>query len=77
MSVRFADGAIGATSQQYPLLMASLGVEAVKKWADTGEKPENTPGKDFFDTGVALVTDNPVDGVPSISSAEGLELCWG
>ena len=72
-----ADGAIGATSQQYPLLMASLGVEAVKAWADTGAKPENTPGKEFFDTGVALVTDSPVDGVPSISSAEGLELCWG
>ncbi len=72
-----ADGAIGATSQQYPLLMASLGVEAIKAWADDGSKPENTPGKDFFDTGVALVTDSPVDGVPSISSAEGLELCWG
>jgi len=72
-----ADGAIGATSQQYPLLMASLGVEAVKAWADSGMKPENTPGKDFFDTGVALVTDSPVDGVPSISSEEGLKLCWG
>ncbi len=72
-----ADGALGATSQQYPLLMASLGVEAIKAWADDGTKPENTPGKDFFDTGVALVTDNPVDGVPSISSAEGLNLCWG
>ncbi len=72
-----ADGVIGATSQQYPLLMAALGVEAIKKWADEGVKPEPTPGKDFFDTGVALVTDSPVDGVPSISSKEGLELCWG
>ncbi len=72
-----ADGVIGATSQQYPLLMASLGVEAIKKWAEEGIKPELTPGKDFFDTGVALVTDTPVDGVPSITSAEGLELCWG
>ncbi|NRB02935.1 MAG: sugar ABC transporter substrate-binding protein [Rhodobacteraceae bacterium] len=72
-----ADGELGATSQQYPLLMAALGVEAVKTWAETGQKPENTPGKEFFDTGVALITDNPVDGVPSISSAEGLELCWG
>ncbi|WP_170415763.1 sugar ABC transporter substrate-binding protein [Ruegeria atlantica] len=70
-------GVIGATSQQYPLLMASLGVEAVKKWADEGTKPENTPGKDFYDTGVALITDQPVDGVESISVAEGLELCWG
>ncbi|MEO0402216.1 MAG: substrate-binding domain-containing protein [Pseudomonadota bacterium] len=72
-----ADGAIGATSQQYPLLMAALGVEAIQKWADEGIKPELTPGKDFFDTGVALVTDSPVDGVPSISSEEGLALCWG
>ncbi|MEL7026817.1 MAG: sugar ABC transporter substrate-binding protein [Pseudomonadota bacterium] len=72
-----ADGVIGATSQQYPLLMAALGVEAIKKWAEEGIKPELTPGKDFFDTGVALVTDSPVDGVPSITSAEGLELCWG
>ncbi len=72
-----ADGRIGATSQQYPLLMAALGVEAIKKWADEGVKPEPTPGKAFFDTGVALVTDNPVEGVPSITSAEGLELCWG
>lgn len=72
-----ADGVIGATSQQYPLLMASLGVEAIKKWADEGVKPENTPGKDFFDTGVALVTDQPVDGVESISVAEGMERCWG
>jgi fructose transport system substrate-binding protein len=71
------DGVIGATSQQYPLLMASLGVEAVKKWADEGVKPENTPGKNFFDTGVGLITDKPVDGVESISVAKGLELCWG
>jgi fructose transport system substrate-binding protein len=72
-----ADGVIGATSQQYPLLMASLGVEAIKKWAEEGIKPELTEGKNFFDTGVALVTDNPVDGVESISVAEGMELCWG
>lgn len=70
-------GVIGATSQQYPLLMASLGVEAVKKWADAGVKPETTPGKDFFDTGVGLITDKPVDGVGSISVEKGLELCWG
>ena len=71
------DGVIGATSQQYPLLMAALGVEAVKKWADEGVKPEPTPGKDFYDTGVALVTDKPAEGVESISVAEGKALCWG
>ena len=71
------DGVIGATAQQYPLLMASLGIEAIKQWADDGSKPKNTPGKDFFDTGAVLVTDQPVDGVDSISVAEGLERCWG
>ncbi len=70
-------GVIGATSQQYPLLMAALGVEAVAKFAETGEKPQPTPGKDFTDTGVALVTDEPADGVESISVEEGLEKCWG
>lgn len=72
-----AEGVIGATSQQYPLLMASLGVEAVKKFADTGEKPKPTAGKNFFDTGVKLVTDKPVKGVESIDTKEGLAKCWG
>ncbi len=72
-----ADGVIGATSQQYPLLMASLGVEAIAAWAKDGTKPENTPGKSFFDTGVSLVTDKAVDGVESISVQEGTDRCWG
>jgi fructose transport system substrate-binding protein len=70
-------GIIGATSQQYPLLMASKGMEAIKAFADTGKKPEKTPGLDFFNTGTSLVTDHPVDGVPSISVEEGLKKCWG
>lgn len=72
-----ADGVIGATSQQYPLLMASKGIEAIAQFASDGTLPENTEGKDFFDTGVALVTDNPADGVDSISVQEGTDLCWG
>ena len=72
-----ADGVIGATSQQYPLLMASLGVEAIAQYAKDGTLPEPTEGKDFTDTGVALVTDAPVDGVESIGVEEGLEKCWG
>ncbi|NCO20895.1 MAG: sugar ABC transporter substrate-binding protein [Rhodobacterales bacterium] len=72
-----ADGVIGATSQQYPLLMASLGIEAIAAFAADGTLPANTEGKDFFDTGVALVTDAPVDGVESISVEEGTARCWG
>jgi fructose transport system substrate-binding protein len=71
------DGVIGATSQQYPLLMASKGIEAIAAWAKDGSKPAVTEGKDFFDTGVALITDKPVAGVESINSTEGKNLCWG
>ena len=56
-------GVIGATSMQFPLLMASMGVEAVAEFAKSGTKPSPTPGLDFFDTGVALITDKPVPGV--------------
>lgn len=72
-----AEGIIGATSMQFPLLMASLGVEAVVEFAKTGNKPASTEGLDFYDTGVELVTDEPVAGIPSITSAEALKKCWG
>jgi fructose transport system substrate-binding protein len=71
------EGQIGATSQQYPLLMASKGIEAIAAFAKDGTKPQATEGKNFFDTGVNLVTDKPADGVTSISVKEGLEKCWG
>jgi fructose transport system substrate-binding protein len=71
------DGTIGATSQQYPVKMAELGVEAIKTIEEGGEKPANTAGKEFYDTGVALVTDKKAEGVESISVAEGEKLCWG
>ena len=71
------DGTIGATSQQYPVKMAELGVEAIKTIEEGGEKPANTAGKEFYDTGVALVTDEKAEGVDSISVAEGEKLCWG
>ena len=71
------DGQIGATSQQYPLLMASLGIEAIAAFAKDGTKPKPTEGKEFFDTGVNLVTDKPANGVPSIDTKEGTDKCWG
>lgn len=71
------DGVIGATSMQFPLLMASMGVEAIVEFAKSGKKPETTPGLDFFNTGVELITDKPVDGLPSITSADALGKCWG
>ncbi|MBR9882607.1 MAG: sugar ABC transporter substrate-binding protein [Oceanospirillales bacterium] len=70
-------GVIGATSMQFPLKMASMGVEAVLEFAKTGKKPETSQGLDFVNTGVELITDTPVDGVASKSSSDGLDMCWG
>lgn len=71
------DGVIGATSMQFPLLMASLGVEAIAEFAKSGKKPENTDGLDFYNTGVKLITDTVAEGVESTSSEDGMKLCWG
>jgi ABC-type sugar transport system, periplasmic component len=75
------DGTIQATSQQYPLLMASLGVEAIKTIADRGPAPENTSANgEFFDTGVALCTDDPQDNVtaaPQETSQYCIDNAWG
>ena len=72
-----ASGTLGATAMQYPVRMAALGVEAAVEFARTGRKPQNTPGVEFHDTGVTLVTDQPVPGIPSISSERAQMECWG
>jgi len=65
-------GIIAATSQQYPLKMAALGVKAVVNFAKTGKKVSG-----YTDTGVTLITKAPVAGVPSKGLAFGLANCWG
>ncbi len=65
-------GVIDATSQQYPQNMAALGVKAVADSARGGTKPRG-----YRDTGVTLITDDPIEGVPSKDSAFGLKNCWG
>ncbi|MGI9614203.1 MAG: substrate-binding domain-containing protein [Acidimicrobiales bacterium] len=75
------DGGIQATSQQYPLRMASLGVEAITEIATGGAPPENTSDDGtFFDTGVALCTNDPMDTV-TVADQESVQYCidnaWG
>ncbi|MEM6530013.1 MAG: substrate-binding domain-containing protein, partial [Chloroflexota bacterium] len=67
-----ADGRIAATSQQYPLRMASLGVETAAMYAITGEAPSG-----YTDTGVTLIAGEAAEGVDSESVEFGLENCWG
>ncbi|WP_433793190.1 substrate-binding domain-containing protein [Actinoplanes sp. CA-252034] len=72
-----AAGVIGATSMQFPIKMAELGVAAIAEYAKTGARPQNTAGKDFVDTGVQLITDQPQAGVEAKDSAWGRQNCWG
>jgi fructose transport system substrate-binding protein len=70
-------GIIGATSQQYPLKMAEMGTQAIVDFAKDGAKPKAGGGKDFINTGVTLITDDPADGVESKDTKFGLDNCWG
>jgi fructose transport system substrate-binding protein len=71
------EGIIGATSQQYPLKMASMAMEAIAAFAKDGTKPTVDAELGFLDTGATLITDKPAEGVESIDTTEGLKICWG
>lgn len=65
-------GVIAATSQQYPLKMASMGVAAGVEYAKSGKKVSG-----YTDTGVTLIAAKAVAGVDSKDVKTGTELCWG
>lgn len=65
-------GVIAATSQQYPLKMAAMGVDAGIEYAKSGKKVAG-----YTDTGVTLIAAKPVAGVDSKDVKTGTELCWG
>ena len=65
-------GVIAATSQQYPLKMAAMGVEAGIEYAKTGKKVAG-----YTDTGVTLIAAKPMAGIDSKDVKTGTDLCWG
>ena len=65
-------GKIAATSQQYPLKMAAMGVDAALEYASSGKKASG-----YVDTGVTLITDKPIAGIDSKDVKAGTDLCWG
>jgi fructose transport system substrate-binding protein len=65
-------GVISATSQQYPLKMAAMGVAAGVEYAKTGKKVSG-----YTDTGVTLIAAKALPGVDSKDVKTGTELCWG
>jgi len=68
-----AAGKIAATSQQYPLKMAAMGVEAGVEYAMNGKKVK----AGYTDTGVTLIADKAMAGVDSKDTKVGMDLCWG
>jgi fructose transport system substrate-binding protein len=70
-------GVIGATAMQFPIKIASISVDAAADFIKTGKKPQPSPGLDFVNTGVRLITDKPAAGIESDSSDQGLKECWG
>ena len=65
-------GVIAATSQQYPLKMAAMGVDAGIEYAKSGKKVAG-----YTDTGVTLIAAKPMAGVDSKDVKIGTDLCWG
>lgn len=65
-------GQVDATSQQYPENMAREGVLALAEAARGGETPTG-----YLDTGVRLISGNPLEGVDSESVEFGTRNCWG
>ena len=65
-------GVIAATSQQYPLKMAAMGVAAGVEYAKGGKKASG-----YVDTGVTLIAAKAVAGVDSKDVKTGTDLCWG
>jgi len=65
-------GIIAATSQQYPLKMAALGVDAAALYAKTGKRETG-----YTDTGVNLIAKNRVPGIASQDVEWGQANAWG
>jgi fructose transport system substrate-binding protein len=70
-------GTIAADSAQYPGKMASVGVQTVATVGKGGAKPTLPAGKDFIDSGTALVTANPLSGLTSQTPDQAAQACWG
>ena len=70
-------GTIAATAGQFPGKMGQLALEQIVDHIEKGTPFKPTPGLTYYDTGTELYTDQPVEGVPSVTAAKAQSLCWG
>lgn len=71
-----ASGQLGATSMQFPVVMAQKGVETIADVARGGELPAPSDGLDFFNTGTELVAADGFD-LEFTTPEEAQSTCWG
>ncbi|GAA1594891.1 substrate-binding domain-containing protein [Actinoplanes couchii] len=70
------EGVIAATSMQFPVKMAELGVKAVADKVAGKALPAVSDGLDFYNTGTELITDKAQAGVTSTTTADATKTCW-
>lgn len=71
-----ASGQLGATSMQFPVVMAERGVETIAAVVRGGELPAPSEGLDFFNTGTELVAAEGFD-LEFVTPEEAEASCWG
>lgn len=71
-----ADGQLGATSMQFPVVMAEKGVETIASVVRGGELPAPSDGLDFFNTGTELVASEGFD-LEFTTPDDAQATCWG
>ncbi|GMA24818.1 sugar ABC transporter [Luteimicrobium album] len=69
-------GELTVDAQTYPGKMAQLAMQAAVAQIKDGTKPSPSDGLDYYNSGSSLVTDDPISGVDSITSAEAAKLCF-
>jgi len=70
------EGVLGATSMQFPVVMAEKGVETIAAVARGGSLPAVSEGLDFFNTGTELVAADGF-GLSFLTPQEATSRCWG
>ncbi len=71
-----ASGELGATSMQFPVVMAQKGVETIAKVVRGGSLPALSKGLEFVNTGTELVAADGL-GLTFTDPKAAKETCWG
>ena len=71
-----ASGILGATSMQFPVVMAERGVETIAAVVRGGDVPAPSEGLDFFNTGTELVASEAFD-LEAVTPEDAQASCWG